>query len=188
MWNSEKSPYAHWQNKNYETPGYGKSLVKGVLDVGKWERARKACQEALDAAKEAGYRLFTIEDSEILRENDEVALPSIPGIDKKSSLGEEFLKRVMMYRYMVTARQNEGNRENIWGILVASHPFGAAVPHYVLTDINKQNVGCWGGISPTLYAASIFILKMEKFLQKMKRLLNRMNGSNRLELQVIMIL
>lgn len=162
LWNSEQSPYANWQNKRYETPGYGKALVSNTTDPRKWERARKACEEALNASLAAGFRLFTIKDSETLRINDEVMLPSVPGIDKNTPAGEEFLQRVMMYRYMITAKQNEGNKENIWGILVSESPFGAAVPHYVLTNINKEKVGCWGGISPTLYAVEHFYTKNGK--------------------------
>lgn len=44
---------ADWQNKNYETPDYGKELVSNSYDREKWTRALTACQEALTAAKAA---------------------------------------------------------------------------------------------------------------------------------------
>jgi len=156
LWNSNSSPYGNWENKNFETPGYGKKLVNANYDASKWERARAASQDALDAALSAGFQLFSIENSEVLRNQQNINLPAVPGIDGSTPEGEEFLKRVMMFRYMITARQNEGNKENVWGVMCAQNAKAGAIPHYVITDNNGNNVGYWGGISPTLYAVENF--------------------------------
>ena len=60
LWNGS-FPNPEWKNKNYETDGYGNELVSSSYDREKWTRALTACQEALTAAKEAGYQLFDIE-------------------------------------------------------------------------------------------------------------------------------
>lgn len=162
LWNSNGSPYANWENQNFETPGYGKKLVSASYDAAKWERARAASQEALDAALAAGFRLFSITDSETIRRQQDVKLPSVPGVDGNTAEGEEFLQRVMMYRYMITAKQTEGNKENIWGLMVAQEAKNGAIPHYVITEDNGNKVGYWGGVSPTLYTVENFYTKNGK--------------------------
>ena len=59
LWNGS-FPNPEWKNKNYETDGYGNELVSSSYDREKWTRALTACQEALTAAKEAGYQLFDL--------------------------------------------------------------------------------------------------------------------------------
>ena len=51
----------NWKNVNYETPEYGKELVNTTYKKKKWDRALIACQQALTAADDAGYKLFDIE-------------------------------------------------------------------------------------------------------------------------------
>ena len=47
LWNGS-FPYPEWQNKNFETPGYGKELVSKTYSREKWVRAQKACEEAVN--------------------------------------------------------------------------------------------------------------------------------------------
>ena len=162
LWNSDSSPFANWENKNFETPGYGKKLVHNSYDVTKWERARIASEDALNAALDAGFRLFTIDDSETIRRQQSINLPKVPGVDGDTPEGQEFLQRVMMFRYMITARITEGNKENIWGVMAAQEAKYGAIPHYVLTDDNGNKVGYWGGVSPTLYTIKNFYTKNGK--------------------------
>ena len=54
-------------------------LVSTTYDRSKWERALTAAQEALAAAKAAGYELFSIEAADQIAENDGLGLPYIPG-------------------------------------------------------------------------------------------------------------
>lgn len=153
LWNSADTPLAGWKNTNYETPGYGKELVKSTYDIEKWKKALIANEEALKAARDAGYHLFTIEESEALRQQQGVALPKVPG----NNISEEFQQRVMMFRYAITARPTEGNRENLWGTLYSGTiPIYAHVPHYVLTTDNKKDQGAWGNLGPTLYTVEHF--------------------------------
>jgi len=162
LWNSSSTPYANWENKSFETPGYGKKLVSSTYDPQKWERARRASEEALDAALAAGFRLFSIEDSETIRIQQNIKLPDVPGIDKNSPAGIEFQKRVMMYRYMMTSRPTEGNKENIWGVQSSPNLILGATPHYILTTNDGRKQGGWGGIAPTLYTIEHFYTKNGK--------------------------
>ena len=54
-------------------------LVSTTYDRSKWERALTAAQEALEAAEEAGYELFSVEAADQIAENDGLGLPYIPG-------------------------------------------------------------------------------------------------------------
>lgn len=81
---------ADWQNKNYETPDYGKELVSNSYDREKWTRALTACQEALTAAKAAGHELFDIETANKKAERDGVELSFIPGKEEDTPENQEF--------------------------------------------------------------------------------------------------
>lgn len=67
------------ENEYFETPGYGKELVSFQYDRNKWVKAREACIDAINAAKAIQTELFDIDKSEVLRQNQNVALPAIPG-------------------------------------------------------------------------------------------------------------
>ena len=155
-----------WKNSKYETPGYGMELVSREYDHQKWVRAKEACEEAITIAEQSGAALFNIEASEILRTNQKLALPQVPGLDASTPEGEEFRKRVMMLRFMMTTSPQDGNKEQIWAIAGGSGSSSmgynfmmASVPHYaVYTQIGSvwQNYGAWGGLSPTLYTVQNF--------------------------------
>ena len=158
LWNGD-FPDKTWKNTNYETPGYGLELVSHEYDANKWVKAREACVVAIKAAEAAGHALFTVDDAESLRKNQNVALPVVPNVTD-----ENFLKRVMMMRYMMCARPDQGNKEIIWGMAptgdVFTHAyFGGSLPHYILINNNGVRVGGWGGVSPTLYTVQHFYTK-----------------------------
>lgn len=78
LWNGA-FPYPEWKNKNYETPGYGYELISHSPDPHKWQRALTACEEAINAAIDAGYELFDIETANAKAIRDNLGLPFIPG-------------------------------------------------------------------------------------------------------------
>jgi hypothetical protein len=93
----------------------------------------------------------------------QINLPYAPGISDGdySSQPEEqqkFLKKVMMLRYLVTTRENEGNKEIIWGIS-AQPSLEAQLPHRILKASNGNWISGWSGVSPTLYAVEHFYTK-----------------------------
>lgn len=159
LWNGD-FPDRDWKNKNFETPEYGLELVSHNYDEGKWHKALEACIEAKEAAEQAGHKLFQLQDSETLRNNSKIELPYVPLKDGKSGTDaakdEEFRKYVMLMRYVVATRFDEGNRETIWGIADQSDILMGSLPHRVI----KNNQGVWragySGVSPTLNAVGRF--------------------------------
>ncbi len=156
MWNGS-FPDKSWKNTTFETPGYGTELVSPTYSPEKWTRAYVAAQEALQAALDAGFALFGTEESEILRGNQSIPLPSVPG-KADSAEDIQFRTLVMMLRYMMTTNPAEGNRETIWGISRMEGQYRmASMPHYILnTDVQPNGYGAWGGLSPTLYTVQHF--------------------------------
>lgn len=159
LWNGE-FPFREWKNKNYETPGYGYDLVSLEKNPEKWVAAKNACEEAKEAALKAGYKLFDIEDSEKLREQNKISLPYVPFKDENSGVSgdqdREFKKRVMLMRYVVTTRYNEGNREIIWGIANQGNFINGILPHRVIKNNNGNWESGYSGVSPTLNILSKF--------------------------------
>ncbi len=159
LWNGG-FPFRSWKNKNYETPGYGLELVSMEEDKEKWNKALAACQLAMQEAEKAGHKLFSIEDSEALRKQENVQLPFVPYHDNfsgpEAAANEDFCKHVMLMRYMMTTRVNEGNRELIWGIAGQGNIIIGSLPHRTI----KNNQGTWkggySGVNPTLNALARF--------------------------------
>lgn len=147
LWNG-KFPYPEWKNMVYETPGYGKDLVSITYDRQKWVRAKIAAQEALDfAITNGGHSLYTDEN---LYERENVGLPFVPGVNAGTNEGKAFLKKVMLMRYLVTTRVNEGNKEIIWGHHDQGHMVIGSIPHFVLMHNNGTPIGGYSGVSPIL--------------------------------------
>ncbi len=149
-------PDRTWKNDRYETPGYGQELVSLEYDQTKWTTAYDACVEAIEAAEAVGAELFDVEASELIRERNAIRLPIIPG-----DVDEDFQKRVMMFRYLMTATPEDGNKEMIWGVIntTGENMRMASLPHYLLKNDKNENVGGWGGASPTLYSVEHFYTK-----------------------------
>lgn len=154
LWNGS-FPTIGWVNVNYETPGYGHELVSSQYSREKWERARTACQEALDYAVVQGNRAFyTLQASETQRISEDVPLPDIPGVD------DDFKKKVMKIRYANNTVETEGNREIIWSVISkpGAYLFWQAdmYPHNIGTS---NGGGLYGGITalaPCLYTVEHF--------------------------------
>jgi hypothetical protein len=163
LWNGS-FPHRTWKNDKFETPGYGKELVSFEYDSDKWVRAREACLEAIKAAESIGATLFDLNASETLRKNQQVPLPQVPNLNLSTEEGERFQQRVMMLRYMNTARPDQGNKEIIWGITLGTNENMrmSSLPHYILVNNQNVNVGGWGGLSPTLYTVEHFFTKNGK--------------------------
>ena len=161
LWNGS-FPDKSWKNDKYQTPGYGYELVSKVYDPQKWERAEKACLEAIEEAHENGHKLFDLEDSEALRLSEGIPLPKVPVSDEAAR--QEIAKRTMLMRYVTVARPNQGNKEIMWGCLWLNNEIcsWASYPHYVLIRENGQPAGGWGMISPTLQTVESFFTKNGK--------------------------
>ena len=161
LWNGS-FPDKSWKNDKYQTPGYGYELVSKEYDPQKWERAEKACLEAIEEAHENGHKLFDLEDSEALRLSGGIALPKVPVSDEAAR--QEIAKRPMLMRYVTVARPNQGNKEIMWGCLWLNNEIcsWASYPHYVLIRENGQPAGGWGMISPTLQTVESFFTKNGK--------------------------
>lgn len=130
LWNG-KFPFPAWKNKSYETPGYGKELVSLSYSKEKWERALTANLEALSYAENEGQRkLLDMDAVQNLIQRDQLPLPYVPGIDADTEEGKDFLKRVLLRRYIVNSDENDGNTEIIWGVFMTS-------------DRDKINYGPW---------------------------------------------
>ncbi len=172
----------NWNSKNPVTgQDYGRALVSTEFKPEKWQRALKACSEALEYAKDNGFALF---DPQIRDERDQIdadVAPEqirIPGFEamcqklENSSLtfanadgdeepfsAEEFLRAVYKLRYLNTTTYNEGNHE----IIIATNfeTYGridSRLPRRVLqTTSNSQWKEGWNGVSPTLYTVEHFL-------------------------------
>lgn len=151
LWNGE-FPYSDWPNK-VETPGYGKELVSKTYDKSKWERALTACNEAISAAEDEGFGLFRDEE---LYTKSNVSLPYIPGMSDNEEY-DAFKKKVLLMRYVLTAKPTEGNKEFIWGLNTGDD---AMIIHSLPTRILQQQNGNWysgySGIAPTLNSVEYF--------------------------------
>ncbi len=155
LWNGS-FPYKNWKNTNYETPEYGKELVSNQYSAQKWERALTACEEALTLALGDGKReLLDIAQSENIRTGESVPLPVIPGLDTSTPEGQEFQKRVVLMRYVLTAIETVGNKERVWGAGFAQENLDASMPHN-LVYANGNWTSMYGGIAPTLNTMESF--------------------------------
>lgn len=174
LWNG-KFPYPTWRNENWTTPGYGEELVSHTFDLGKWKRAKTACEEAIAIAKANGREMLTIDDARNFAKRDQLpeAYQSgcwIPGIDTSTEEGEEFAYRVLLMRYVAASNEEDGNRELIFTAndMGATNIFGQGTKENVLSSlprkIVKRNSGNsyqmgYCGISPTLNAVEAFYTK-----------------------------
>lgn len=164
-----------WQNKNYETEGYGFELVSKNYDPDKWERALTACKEALSAAEAAGYKLFDIETANRIAENDGVPLPFIPGKEENTPENNTFKERVRMFQYLSNANEGDGNDELIWGVRLSSESKNGGeevtikCPSFM---VKRSNGTLWGGnasCAPTLYTVQHFYTENGKLPAKDER-------------------
>lgn len=171
LWNGS-FPNSNWKNEKYETMGYGTELVSKSYDRGKWERALKSCQEALSAAKNAGYELFTIKMANAKALRDGLDLPFIPGREADTPENIEFKERVRMFQYLVTTNEGDNNKELIWAqrIEIDGNNGGEGtdcrLPNKVVKRSNGVYSGGWASVAPTLYAVQHFYTENGKLPSK----------------------
>lgn len=147
LWNGS-FPYPEWKNTKYTTPGYGDELVSTEYKKEKWERAKVACEDAIAlATSEGGIALYQDEDH---YKQESLELPFVPGVNKSTPEGEQFLKKVMLMRYLVTTRVNEGNKEMIWGLADQGNMVIGSIPHFVIEQNNGSIWGGYSGVAPLL--------------------------------------
>ena len=166
LWNGG-FPYRDWQNKvttSYGGVDYGYELVSKEYEPQKWERARVAYEEALREAQIAGHKLYGTDESS-MKFYTTKGLPLnkvyVPG-----NVDDEFKERVLMLRYMMTARQNEGNMEYIWGVSDDNDftPYNCMMPYKVLQRSNGNWIEGYNSYSPLLNAMERFYTEQGKFL------------------------
>lgn len=162
LWNGG-FPYKDWRNKistSRNGVDYGTELVSLTYDPQKWERARVACEEALTEARIAGHKLF--EDLEMYDRQD-VPLNNVyvPG-----GADDDFKKRVLMLRYLVSSRYDEGNTEYIWGVSKDDDyvPNDCMMPFRILQKNDGDWISGYGSYAPYLNAVEKFYTKDGKFL------------------------
>lgn len=153
LWNGNtlyESGKLKWEN-NVSDPEYGTSLVSAEYSREKWERARTACQEALDFALSQGLELYHQDDFNELKN-----LPE--GTDK------EFMKYVFRMRYALLSRANATGKcqELVWGTAEQSNIAIACMPRRMFVKTDQQWLDGWSGVAPTLNAIKMFYTKNGK--------------------------
>ena len=171
LWNGG-FPFPDWKNSSFMTEGYddegnkapGKAtyeLVSHEYHPERWERALSACKEALQLATTDGNRsLMTEEISEILRANQQVPLPQVPGKNKNKEEDAAFLKKVMLFRYLAWSAETDGNREYIYAASARKGKqtlnMEAALPHAIFTAATGSPIGGKSYVAPFLYTVEHF--------------------------------
>lgn len=165
LWNGN-FPYTNWRNKNFETPGYGKELVSLKYDAHKWEVARDACKEALDFAEANGHALY--KDTTYYKQQ-QLELPFVPGVSITGNMSSEeykknadFLRRVMMFRYLNTTRLTDGNNEILWGLANQGDIVVGSEPHRIVKKNDAGYQEGYSGVSPTLFTVEHFYTRNGK--------------------------
>lgn len=159
LWNGS-FPYSNWMN-SVETPGYGYELVSNRRDESKWTRAKKACEEAVKAAEDAGYKLYDNMDFYVTNGLKADELPDIPGLENPGSpAGIEFRKRVFMLRYSVSSHFIEGNNEYILALCNADDMYlRSTLPYRVIKNNNGSWYSGYNTVAPTFYTFEHFYTK-----------------------------
>lgn len=156
LWNGS-FPAPDWKNV-VETPGYGYELISKTYDRNKWIKAEEAYQAALDEALMTGHPLYGSDPKHFtLYESEKVPLPYIPGREENNAENKSFKERVLLLRYMSTAKNGEGNTELIWGLNNSNDGFvTCSRPNRMLQQTNGNWVNGWSGISPLLNSIEKF--------------------------------
>jgi hypothetical protein len=169
LWNgSGKFPYPQWKNTSFTSKNpvtgedYGYELVAknttSEQQIERWKRAYTACDEALQAAKEAGHELF--QGYELTSDSDvKYADIYVPGKENNTEEDLEFKQNVQKMRYAVSTTYDEGNHEIIWGLMW--QPYGwdtARLPRRCVQNAStKAWLEGWNGVAPTLYTVTHFL-------------------------------
>ena len=174
LWNGS-FPYPAWSNTTFETPGYGKELVSKEFSLDKWYRAKEAAEEAIRIATTDGHRkLMDIADIENMMDNDKLSpedlyIPeSMFEGEENAEAKEEFLKRVMLMRYVAASDEEMGNHELIFTMNnnASSEISFASLPRNVIKNNNGEWYSGYAGISPTLEMVESFYTVNGKLPEK----------------------
>lgn len=158
LWNGS-FPYPNWRNTE-ETPGYGNDLVSTQYNPEKWNRARVASEEAIQAAVEGGHTLYDDVNYPIVTQRiTDAQLPFIPGMEQNTADNKLFKQRVLMLRNMMTLKVREGNTELIWGVAKDAGEMAQIMPRSLLLLTNGSYYHGQNAISPTLYSVEHFYTK-----------------------------
>lgn len=167
LWNGG-FPDKDWKNKvtsSYGGVDYGYELVSKTYDPGKWERARVAYEAAIKEAQMAGHKLYGTTAADL-----EFKVGSIPldNIYIPGGASDDFKKRVLMLRHLVTTRFNEGNTEYVWGVSDDDDwtPYNCMMPYRVLQRNNGDWIQGYNSYSPYLNAMENFFMADGTFLDK----------------------
>ena len=163
LWNG-KFPYPNWKNekrcKIIETPGYGSTLVSTTYDRQKWVKAEAACQEALQAAQDAGHYLFgTRPEDEQLQVQAKLAMPYVPGLTGTDEEQKVFQNKILTLRYMMTAGGDKGNKEFVWQLNKDNNFVYASMPNALLKYNDGKEYSGWSAVSPYLFSIEHFYTK-----------------------------
>lgn len=178
LWNGE-FPFKDWKNvvpTSYKGVDYGYELVSKTYDPQKWERARVAYEEALQEAHAAGHKLYGTSEGDLeFYSTKNIPLENIyiPG-----DASDDFKKRVLMLRHLVTTRHNEGNTEYVWGVSDDADwvPYNCMMPFKVLQRNNGNWIEGYNSYSPYLNAIERFYTSDGEFLDTSRAdLLQRAN-------------
>lgn len=155
LWNGS-FPYPAWSNTNFETPGYGKELVSHEFQIEKWERAYEANKKALEMALANGRKLLSIKDAEGYMDDQKIEIENIyiPGVDSSTPERKDFIKHMMLMRYVVCSDETMGNCEYIWGSISAGYDATYVSMCGLPRNLIQLNTGTdfsgWSALSPTL--------------------------------------
>lgn len=161
LWNG-RFPYPDWKNKNFTTPGYGDELVSHTYDPDKWERALTACRDALEwAENNGGNSLMDIDDCNSMMEADGIGIAPLDAPVDDDAFTDEFKRRIMLMRYIVTTRYSDGNREMIWGVAGTDtyNQKMSCLPQHCSQNSNGTWNDGYSGMSPFLNAVENFYTK-----------------------------
>lgn len=167
LWNG-KFPYSNWKNKvtsSYGGVDYGYDLVSKEYDPKKWERARIACEEAIEVANAAGHVLCRYDQNftslTTQKMLDKLYIPSTTPVD------DEFKKRVIFFRWLSSSQVKEGNTELIWGLSKdGDYMADCLMPLFVLKKNDGNWVSGYSGYSPYLGSMESFFTKDGNFYDR----------------------
>ena len=143
-------PDRNWKNTKFETPGYGYELVSHTYDEGKWERALKACNEAITHATTlGGHKLMQVSDIRSGRPSQ------VPKYYIPDNTSDDFEEHVRLMGFLLHTTPAEGNMEYIWG---TRHNWLDARYSMPLRIIQQNNswVSGYSLMAPTLYSMEHF--------------------------------
>lgn len=126
---------------DYFTDNKGRHLFTSEYDPSKWQRAAKACKEAIDLCESLGYKLYHF----------------IPSAGTGISIGPE-MQTQMDIRNAICEKWNS---EIIWG---ATNSMASKIQEYGLINLSagitpNQNSGPFGSYAPPLKIAQLFYTK-----------------------------